>query len=175
MSVMARAERSSVVRRMTCVGRFGCKPSSMRGAYHRLRRTVTAEPSRERGGGLAGVLADETRLNAPGAAAADHDGGPDRHAVVEIVDVLVEHAHAARGDGLADAPRLVDTVDAEQDVAVVLVEVEGTRAERIVDAALHGARQVRLEADHGRGRAPVRPSALASDGGGAAPGEALAA
>src|SRR4051794_33387777 len=96
----------------------------------------------------------DVRSDAPVAVAADHHGGADRHALIKVLDVLVEHAHAARGDGLADAPRLVGAVNAEQDVAVALIEVEGARAERIVDAALHVAGQLRLEADHGGGRAP---------------------
>src|SRR4051812_26953542 len=112
----------------------------------------------------------------PVAAAAFHvDGRPGGHPVVEIDDVLVEHAHAARGDLLADAPRLVGAVDAEQGVVPVLVEVEGARAEWVVEAGVAITRQLGLQAHHGRGRGPGRPYALAAHIGGAAPGEALAA
>src|SRR3954471_8422914 len=96
-----------------------------------------------------------------------------RHAVVEVEDVLIEHADAAARDLLADAPGLVRAVDAEEDVAVALVEVEGTGAERVVEAGLAEARQVGLQLHHGGGRAPVRPDAFAAHIGDAAPGEAL--
>ncbi len=66
-------------------------------------------------------------------------------------------------------------VDAEEDVAAVLVEVEGAGAERVVEAGLAVARQFRLEADHRRCRRPCGPHALAADLGDAAPGEALPA
>src|SRR3712207_5951710 len=42
---MARAETSSVSRRMTCVGRFGCRPSSMRrlNTHTRLREPIVRQ------------------------------------------------------------------------------------------------------------------------------------
>src|ERR671916_771850 len=98
-----------------------------------------------------------------------------RDPLVEVDHVLVEHAHAAGGDLLADAPGLVGAVDAEQDVPAVLVEIEGAGAERVVEARLAVARQVGLEADHGAGGRPGGPDALAADRGDAAPGEPLLA
>src|SRR4051812_13437879 len=60
---------------------------------------------------------------------------------VEVDDVLIGHADAARGNRRADIFRLVGAVDAEHGVAAALEEIERARAERIVDAAWHRCRQ----------------------------------
>ena len=88
-----------------------------------------------------------------------HDLGAERHAIVEIRDVLVGEADAARRHALADGRRRVGAVDAEQGIA----EIHGARAERIARAAGHEARQVRLAVDHLLRRMPVRPFLLARD------------
>jgi hypothetical protein len=74
---------------------------------------------------------------------------------------------------LADLPRLVGAVDAEEDIAAALVQVERARAERIIDPGGGVARQAWNEFGHVRGGAPVRPHAFAADIGRALPGEAL--
>jgi hypothetical protein len=66
-------------------------------------------------------------------------------------------------------------VDAEQDVAIALIEIQGPGAERVVEPGLAVARQIRLELHHRGGRAPVRPDAFAPDIGHPLPGEALPA
>ena len=66
--------------------------------------------------------------------ALDIDRRADGDALVEVGHILVQHAHAAGGDLLADAPGLIGAVDAEERVAAVLVEVEGAGAERVVEA-----------------------------------------
>ena len=60
-------------------------------------------------------------------ASLDEHRRPDRHAVIEVNHVLVQHADAARGGGLPDLPGLVGAVDAEEDIAAALVEVERAR------------------------------------------------
>ena len=53
-------------------------------------------------------------------------------------------------------------------------EIEGARAERVLEAAAHVPRQVGTAPQHLRRRAPIRPFALHRHGLGARPGEALA-
>ena len=70
------------------------------------------------------------------------DRRADGDALVEVDHVLVQHAHAAGGDLLADGPGLVGAVDAEQGVGAVLVQVEGAGAERVFEAGLDGSAAV---------------------------------
>src|SRR5215207_11088262 len=107
------------------------------------------------------------------AASLDEHRRPDRHAVIEVNHVLVQHSDAAGGGGLPDLPGLVGAVDAEEGIAAALVEVERARAERIIDPGRGVAWQVRNEFHHVRGGAPVRPHTLATDIGSSLPGEAL--
>src|SRR3954467_14541761 len=100
----------------------------------------------------------------------DH-GGADSDAAIEVADVLVGHAEAARGYRLADRLRLVGAVDAVERRA----QIHRARAERILDAALHVTRQVRPARQHLRRRRPVRPFLLGGDPVHAAPAEAVAA
>ncbi len=72
------------------------------------------------------------------------------HPVIEVDRVHVAHADAARGHVPADFRRLVGAVDADERVLVVLEEIEGARAERIVPPALRA------------GRAACRPGTAAS-------------
>src|SRR6187399_1763582 len=53
-------------------------------------------------------------------------------------------------------------------------DIEGARAERIVESALHVGRQARLAPAHLGGRGPARPLALAAEPVRAAPFEAVA-
>ena len=96
------------------------------------------------------------------------DPGADPGAAVEVDDVVVGHADAAGRHRLADRVGLVRAVDAIERAG----EVHRARAERIVDAALHVARQVGTAPQHLRRRGPVRPFALVGDVGHARPGEA---
>src|SRR4051794_26471280 len=57
----------------------------------------------------------------------------DLHAPIKVDHVLVAHADAPRGDGRADGPGLVRSVDAIERRA----EIHGARAERIFRAAGH--------------------------------------
>ena len=79
---------------------------------------------------MPGFFVGPCSLRAP-ARREDDDDRARLHPVHEIDDVLVEHADAARRDGLADIFRLVGAVDAVQRVLVALVEVERPRAQRI--------------------------------------------
>src|ERR1700682_3762185 len=72
------------------------------------------------------------RFRAGGEQSDHHDLGSDPDPVVEIDDVLVAHADAARGNRGADRPGLVRAVDAVEGRA----EIHGARAERIFRVAL---------------------------------------
>src|SRR5512135_694866 len=95
------------------------------------------------------TLAPEDDGDWPASALHYRHMGADRHAVVEIDDVLIEQADAAARDGLADSLRLGGAVQTEQRVMVVAVKIERARPKRIVGAALQPAR-VRLIARHRR-------------------------
>src|SRR5262249_34921856 len=73
-----------------------------------------------------------------------------------------------RGDLRTDGPGLVRAVDAVERRA----EIHGARAERIVGAADHVARQIRTALEHLVGRRPIRPLPLLRDVMHARPGEA---
>src|SRR5512139_4037701 len=55
----------------------------------------------------------------------------DRRALVEVDDVLVDHADAAGGNARAFGPRFDGAVDAVERVLVVLPEIHGSRTKRI--------------------------------------------
>src|SRR5262245_34754608 len=93
-----------------------------------------------------------------GGMAHDHLGA-DRYAVVQVHDVVIDEAKAARRYGMTDRVRLVGAVDAVDGGA----EVEGTCAQRVARAPGHPARQIRLSRNHLGGRCPVRPFRLACD------------
>src|SRR4051812_4067189 len=97
-----------------------------------------------------------------------HDLGAEVDAAVQVDDVLVAHADAARGDVGADGPGLVGAVNTVERRA----EIHRARAERIFRAAFHVPRQVRTARDHFRRRRPVRPFTLGRDRLHAGPGEA---
>src|SRR5882672_7338412 len=97
-----------------------------------------------------------------------HDLGADLDAAVEVDDVLIAHADAARGHLRADGPGLVRAVDAVERRA----EIHRARAERIFRTAGHVARQVGPAPQHLVGRRPIRPFALVGDVVHAGPGEA---
>src|SRR5208337_877087 len=89
----------------------------------------------------------------------DDDLRSDRHAAIEIGDVIVDEAEAAGRDGVADRLRLVGAMDAIDGLA----EIERARAHRVARAAGHEARQIGLALDHLRWRTPVRPFLLAGN------------
>src|SRR5690606_31475974 len=82
------------------------------------------------------------------------------HALVEVDDVLVEQSHAAGGYRLADRLPFRRTMQAIERVLAVLEDVEGPRAERIVEARRHAAivggifGKLRPAADHILRRGP---------------------
>src|SRR5207237_8993669 len=95
-----------------------------------------------------------------------HDLGAGRRALVEIDDVLVEHADAAGRDAVADGPRLVGAVDAVERILVGLPQIERAGAERVAWAAGHAdaaaqlahvPQQLGLPGGHLPGRIPGRP------------------
>src|SRR6185437_173028 len=90
--------------------------------------------------------------------------------LIEIDDVLVSHADAARGDRLADIFRLVGAVDAVERVLVALEQIHRARAHRIVRAGADEVRDFHALLDF-RGRGPRRPLFLAADLGDAGPGQ----
>src|SRR5690606_3198512 len=103
----------------------------------------------------------------------DHNhAGADRHAGIEIEDVLIHQAHAARGDVGADRIGLGRAVQTIEGVGAVLIEIERTRTERIAGATFHaagiGAIALGFALDHRAGRRPARPCRLAADRGSAA-------
>src|SRR5690606_31391033 len=132
---------------------------------------------------LAGVRSarhgPERVLRRQGLGAAEHDHlGAERHAVVEVDDVLVEEPDAAARYGAPDAARVRRAVQAIERLLLALVKIERACPERIVEAAFHAVgigRRGRVAGDHFRRRKPFRPGLLALDGGVAGPGEALPA
>ena len=62
----------------------------------------------------------------------------DVNAAVEVDRVHVAHADTARGDVPPDFRRLVGAVDADERVTIVLEEIKGASAERIVPPAFEG-------------------------------------
>jgi hypothetical protein len=103
-----------------------------------------------------------------------HHNGADADAIIEIDDVFVGHADAARGDRRADIFRLVGAVDPEQRVLAAGVEIQRTRAHRIVGTGRHigGNAEPR---DFALGRMPGRPLGLAANLGDAGPGHGFLA
>src|SRR5262249_40253054 len=104
--------------------------------------------------------------------------GAEWHAVVEVDDVLVEEPYAAARYGVADARRLVGAVQAEKCVLVALPEIEGARADGVLDAAFHAVckkRHLRVPRHHLGRRKPFRPSRLVVNDGRPAPRKALTA
>src|SRR5690606_1735965 len=101
-------------------------------------------------------------------------------ALVEVDDVLVHQADAARRGGRADGGPFRRAVQAEQRVLALLVEeIEGARAERVLQARAHAfldvAGDVRTAGGHFFRRMPGRPFLLPGDVGLALPGKALLA
>src|SRR5450759_4849988 len=100
----------------------------------------------------------------------DH-AGADLHALIEILDIVVDEPHAARRYELSDRRRLIGAVDTVERPA----EIEGARTERIARPSRHEARQIRLALDHLLRRSPIRPRRHPRDAFGSRPGEAFAA
>src|SRR5690606_15295223 len=104
------------------------------------------------------------------------------HVVVEVDDVLVDHADTAGRHGPADGPDIRIAVDAIDRVPVAFVNVERACAQRIVQSRIHAAIrdadgfQLRLARDHLVGRVPSRPFPLVGDvAAPAGPGKAVPA
>src|SRR4051812_20976283 len=109
---------------------------------------------------------------------ADDDRRLAGHPVEQVDDVLVDHAYAARRHRLADGPPFRRAMHPVAGVLVVLVDVHGARAERIVEAAGLTAAplfQLRLAGDHLGWRCPGRPFLAVLDIGAARPAETVAA
>src|SRR5690606_10567359 len=98
----------------------------------------------------------------------DHDHRRAKlDALIQVDDMLVDHAEAAIRSGAADGPWLVGAVNADIGVDIALVEIEGAGAERILRAAVHAVLVagifLRLALDHALGRDPARPFLLVAD------------
>ena len=119
----------------------GRRPPAMRRTFWRHFASGSAIASPSRAIGLPGREHDDLRA--------------DRHAIVEVDHVGVQHADAAGRDGPADRLRLVGAVDAVERVLAVLEEIHGAGAERIVGAAVHAVGKFASPAR----RAPASPPA----------------
>src|SRR3954447_23148219 len=75
---------------------------------------------------------------------AQHHLGADRDAVVEVGDVNIDQAEAARRNFGADRVRPIGAVDAVHRAP----EIHRARAERVAGATGHEARQIGLAGDH---------------------------
>src|SRR5256714_11405709 len=101
----------------------------------------------------------------------DDDRGPNSPPAIEIGHVLIGHAEASGRHRLSDRLGLVGAVDAVERRS----QIHRARAERIVDAARHVARQIRPPPQHLRRRRPARPFLLRRNAVGSTPAEAVAA
>src|SRR5882672_1420913 len=101
----------------------------------------------------------------------DDNRGADGDAAIEIGHVLIGHAEASGGNRLSDRLGLVGAVDAIERRS----QIHRPRAERIVDAARHVARQVGTPSQHLDRRSPARPFLLRGNAVGSTPAEAVAA
>ena len=102
-----------------------------------------------------------------------HHLGPDRDQLVELLDLFIDHPHAAVRDALADAAGIRGAVDAQVGVgAVGAIKIERAGAEGVVGAAGHaggvGAVDLGLAPDHRLGGRPGRPDPLVAHVEGAA-------
>src|SRR5579864_6595292 len=88
-----------------------------------------------------------------------HDLGAHGHSVIEVGDIGVDEAEAARRHFRADRIRAVGAMNAIDRGA----EIHRPRAERVTRTACHEARQIGLALDHLRWWHPVRPFGLAAD------------
>ncbi len=68
-------------------------------------------------------------------------------ALIEVDHIEIAHADAARRNALADFARLVRAVNAIERVVIALVEIERTRAARVVIGAGKRAKGVSLFCD----------------------------
>src|SRR6185437_926744 len=96
-----------------------------------------------------------------------HNARSDLYAIEQVLDILIEHADAARRDEVSDRRWLVGAVNAIDGRA----EIHRASAKRVARAAGHEARQVGLTFDHFRRRMPIGPLGLAADLLHARPGE----
>src|SRR5688572_29860145 len=107
------------------------------------------------------------------------DFGAEGDAAVEIDDVLVEEADAARGDVAADLAGLVGAMNAVEGVAFALMEIERAGAQRIELAAVETVRDELAKRcgalNHLLRGMPGRPFGAPCDMRRARPGEALSA
>src|SRR5262245_20011518 len=76
-----------------------------------------------------------------------HDRGANFHLVVEIDRVLVGHADAPRRDRAADIFRLIGAMDPIQRVLVALVEIQRSRAHRIMGTWAYVIRNIGKSVD----------------------------
>src|SRR5690606_21612537 len=100
-----------------------------------------------------------SRACSPYALLQHDDFGADRHALEQILDLVIDEAEAARRHGVADRFRRIGAVNAIDGVA----KVKGARSHRIAGAASHETWQIGLALNHLGGRRPVRPFLLARD------------
>src|SRR5262245_2900 len=97
------------------------------------------------------------------------DRRTDLHPAIEVDDVLVGEADAARGDGLADILRLVGAVTAVQRIFTIGIEVEAARAHWVLRTARHVRRKRAKALLLTRGGGPAWPLGHAANLGDAGP------
>src|SRR4030095_6257537 len=100
-----------------------------------------------------------------------HNLGSDRHAAIEVGNVVIDHPEASRRHRLTDRLWRIGAVDAVDG----RTDIESARAERITGTAGHPARKIRVPRDHLPRRGPDRPLSLFADVVHAAPLKAIAA
>src|SRR5215467_15802111 len=102
-----------------------------------------------------------------------HDLRAERHALVEVHHVLIDHPNTTGRDALPVRPWLGGAVNTVERVLITLPQIHGAGAERIARAAGHPKAtlqfgelppKVGLARDHLLWRIPVRPFLLVPDG-----------
>src|SRR5215471_8784777 len=111
-----------------------------------------------------------------------HDLRAERHALVEVHHVLIDHPNTTGRDALPDRPWLGGAVNTVERVLITLPQIHGAGAERIARAAGHPKAtlqfgelppKVGLARDHLLRRVPVGPFLLVLDHRDARPLETL--
>src|SRR5215831_4252064 len=124
-------------------------------------RSIASRPARERHSGAVGGIALPPRQH--------HNRSAELHPAVEVDNVLVGEAYAARRDGLANVFRLIGTMDTVQRILAIGIEIEGARTHGVLRATGHIRRQRPKALVLTGGWGPARPLRHAADLGDAGP------
>src|SRR5258707_328519 len=152
-------------------------PPSFKGADH-LHPTLPARGGGEGGG--ANLIPIISRPPGSCARGQHHDFGADRRALIEVDDILIDHADTPGRDTLADRPGFDGAVNAKERILVALPQVKCAGAEWVARTAMHAQPALQLAhhspdlglaLDHLFRWIPVGPFLLVVDGGDARPVE----